>query len=417
MKLSRYLLNIKSRNGRTIWYHSISRAVLYLPVKYSADPASALGSLGSREYAELRHMMFLFPDDFDEDLFYRYWYKSLQYSTTMLSFTVHTTLDCNLSCGYCYEKSLSRRMPMADPAAVAEWMAGMVASRRARHIDIGYIGGEPLLNVRAIETIGRRMRATGLPVSSMVITNGTLLTPAVVKRLGKLGINKYQVTLDGEAGKHDKLRPFPDGKGSYALIMDNLARVRDLCEIYINVNLSKENERSIERLLAAARRRALNAKFMFSVVFEEQKGCLGDGIALEKGSVAWLKSHRKAMAEGNKFRPFYRNSYGPCTLYRENYFVVAPDGALYKCSAAVGNEKYKIGCISDSESYIVKARTAQFLESEHALPACSSCGFRPNCDSGCSYQADLAGKRSCNKRDFADNDLPLIADFAEGLEK
>lgn len=417
MKLSRYLLNIKSRNGKTIWYHSISKALLYLPVKHSPDPEKALRALSERDHAALRRMMFLFPDNFDEDLLYKYWYKNLQYSAKMLSFTLHTTLDCNLACGYCYERSLSRRMPMTDPDSVADWMESLVAKRRPTHIDIGYIGGEPLMNVRAIEVIGRKMRATGLPVSSMVITNGTLLTPAVAKRLGKLGITRYQVTLDGDAGIHDRLRPFHDGRGSFDLIMNNLSRVDKLCDIHINANLSKKNENSVEALLHATHQRGLKAKFMFSMLFEEQKGCFGDGLALDKDAVAWLNSHRKAMREKNVFPPFYRNSYGPCTLYRENYFVVAPDGSLYKCSAAVGNEKYRIGHISDSESYITKARAAQFLESEHTLTACSNCGFRPNCDSGCTYQTDIAGKRSCNKRDFIANDLPLIADYAERLEK
>lgn len=417
MKISRYLINLESRNGNTIWYHPVSKALLYFPVRYSQKSKDTLRRIGSRDEIALRKMMFLFPDNFDEGKFYKYWYKNLQYSGQLLSFTIHTTFDCNLSCMYCYEKSLSRDASMSDPSAVARWIIDLVNRKRPQNIDVCYIGGEPLINVKAIEKIALELNGLNSRISSVVVTNGTLLNEQLVKKLKKLGISKYQVTIDGPAEIHDKLRPFDNGRGSFSEIIRNISQVDDLCEISLNINLSKGNAHSVKELLSVLEKEKLKVKLMFSVVFEEQRNCLGHGMALDKQNIEWLRSHKDAIANGYSFAPFYRNTYGPCTLYRENYFVIAPDGTLYKCSAGVGNKKYKIGHISDSQNLIVKARTAQFLEKDHSLASCKDCNFAPNCDSGCSFQAELSGSRQCNKLDFLKNDLPLIREMVAGWEK
>ncbi len=89
-----------------------------------------------------------------------------------------------------------------------------------------FFGGEPLLNLPVLyylpSACGTRRQARGVRMMVNIITNGLLLTPAVVDRLVPFGLNGVKVTLDGDHDTHNRMRPLRGGQGTFDRIIENM---------------------------------------------------------------------------------------------------------------------------------------------------------------------------------------------------
>ena len=101
------------------------------------------------------------------------------------------TRRCNLSCAYCNEFDRS-----SAPVPIT-----VLQERIDRLVDLGtgiitLSGGEPLLHP-AVDEIVRHVRRRG--VIATLITNGYLLTPAMIQRLNGAGLDSLQISIDNVA--------------------------------------------------------------------------------------------------------------------------------------------------------------------------------------------------------------------------
>ncbi|MCX5884821.1 MAG: radical SAM protein [Proteobacteria bacterium] len=107
---------------------------------------------------------------------------------------------CNLTCSHCYlGASRSGDMPLSLITRTMEEFSLLQGLR------LLITGGEPLLH-REFWAINEQLRA--YPFRSILLTNGTLITSEVAKRLQ---VQEVQVSLDGWEASHDRLR----GNGSF----------------------------------------------------------------------------------------------------------------------------------------------------------------------------------------------------------
>jgi radical SAM protein with 4Fe4S-binding SPASM domain len=110
------------------------------------------------------------------------------------------TRRCNLACRHCYSDSDARRHPeMTGDEAVA--MLRDIAAFGSPALLVS--GGEPLLRRDVFEMIAEA-RTLGLAVT--LSTNGTMVTPAVARRLADLGVRYAGISLDGIGAVHDAFR-------------------------------------------------------------------------------------------------------------------------------------------------------------------------------------------------------------------
>jgi radical SAM protein with 4Fe4S-binding SPASM domain len=73
-------------------------------------------------------------------------------------------------------------------------------------VDLGVSGGEPFMRPDLFEILEH---ACGLGMAVGVASNGTTLTPERAARLARMGVDRYQVSLDGPPASHDELRQWP----------------------------------------------------------------------------------------------------------------------------------------------------------------------------------------------------------------
>jgi uncharacterized protein len=155
-------------------------------------------------------------------------------SGTCRQLVLTVTEDCNLRCRYCvysgnylYHRPHSRRAMTEETALKSvDWFAGMVQPQITvnprKKFGLSFYGGEPLLNFDVVDRVLGyvRERYPGL-FYPVLTTNGTLLTPGIVRTLvaNDVGI---AVSLDGPQQEHDRRRIDPAGRGSFQRIMRNL---------------------------------------------------------------------------------------------------------------------------------------------------------------------------------------------------
>lgn len=158
-------------------------------------------------------------------------------------FIVKVHSRCELSCDYCYMYEMAdqswRGQPLAMSAEIAELTARRIGDHALAHNlpDITLIlhGGEPLLAGRALisqlVTSARRYAGHGTTVHAVVQTNGVGLNDAYLNLFDELGV-RVGVSLDGDAGAHDRHRQFASGRGSYQAVAAALRRLRRFPHLY-----------------------------------------------------------------------------------------------------------------------------------------------------------------------------------------
>ena len=141
---------------------------------------------------------------------------------------------CNLRCTYCYAGGgtyggESRLMSPEVARSAARFLVESSGDRG--QLTLVLFGGEPLLNVRALEAaVLEAERAAGAAGKSLTVsltTNGTRFTPEVLEFLRdhRIGVS---VSIDGPPDVHDANRRHAgaNGSGSYADVIDGLAQLR-----------------------------------------------------------------------------------------------------------------------------------------------------------------------------------------------
>ena len=109
-----------------------------------------------------------------------------------MKFTLALTLECNLACRYCYIHKGQKHMSPETAGRIVDFI--FQSTPPGEKIDIGFFGGEPLLEVELIKTIVGMITDHRLYESERVlfsvITNGTLFSDEIAASL-----KQYNITL------------------------------------------------------------------------------------------------------------------------------------------------------------------------------------------------------------------------------
>lgn len=145
----------------------------------------------------------------------------------VVTMCVHISPICNLNCKYCFKQSDSE-LTFDDIQRYIDCVL-QIYPRADRYIVDMSGSGEPLLRKELILKIARYCRMLSdkylrefLPV---LVTNGTLLTEKIVEELQAEGV-LFGVSIDGTRNVHNKNRIFPNGDGSYDIVIKNIKSIK-----------------------------------------------------------------------------------------------------------------------------------------------------------------------------------------------
>lgn len=179
----------------------------------------------------------------------------------VLAAWLHVTDRCNLRCDYCYTAHSAAEMSPAVGRAAIDAVFRSAAAHGYRAVKLKYAGGEPLLRLPFVLDLHRYAQSQadrlGLALGGIVLSNGTLLTAAMVAQMRAAGL-RLMLSLDGVGAAHDSQRHYADGRGSFT----EVARAVDLALAggltpEISITVSGRNAAGLAETVAWALSRGL----------------------------------------------------------------------------------------------------------------------------------------------------------------
>jgi uncharacterized protein len=433
----------------------LSRVETLDPHSLDAEQREALQELASNG--------FVVSDRSEERRALEAYFRDVRESTEMLRVTVLTTLQCNFSCGYCYQgdhgdwNMSAEKMSLETASRVGDWIERRLDEVAPSRLSMMFFGGEPLLNVPVILYLAERLQGSsarrGIPMSFTITTNGLLLTRELVERLVPLGLGGVKVTLDGDRETHDRLRPLRGGQGTFDKIVRNVRAVADLCAVSIGGNFDEDSVGSYPALLdfleqqefapklskvafkpilrsgppladkkiipltaldrSGRAEKPLNGTCMTVAGTGAQPAAAAcDSCGLLDEKMAWLRDETKRRG----FPTVDGVHMGPCEIHRRHSHTIGPDGSLYACPGFTGEKAQSTGHI-DGRDDAWRRRAASTFERLAAWEECSGCAFIPVCAGGCTVAAHAefgdVNKPNCHKRSFEEGVATLAREAAE----
>jgi uncharacterized protein len=432
----------------------------------SRDVAALLDQVGSRTQttltadelealSTLADQGFIVPDRETERQHIDQYFHDVRESEDQLRVTVLTTLQCNFACDYCfqgdhgdYNKSAAK-MSLESAARVADWTEQRLDAVKPESFVLTLFGGEPLLNLPVAYYLTERLwhasEARGVRMMVNVITNGLLLTPAVVDRLAPFGLNAVKVTLDGDHDTHNRMRPLRGGQGTFDKIIQNVRQVAHKCRITIGGNFDESSVDSYPALLDFLREQEFAdkiARVAFKPIIrqpkaEQPKGLIPLTVVGSEGkplngtcmtsagsgssicdNCDFLDEKMTYLREETKKRGFKTVDgvhMGPCEIHKRHAHTIGPDGALYACPGFTGDVAQSTGHI-DGRRDERRASAAARFDKIAAWKECDDCAFIPVCAGGCSVAAHTElgsmNKPNCHKGSFEAGVISLARDAA-----
>ncbi len=339
-----------------------------------------------------------------------------------LHVTVLTTLQCNFACDYCYQgdrddyNRFAERMTLETSARVARWIESELDRVRPERFALSFFGGEPLLNLPVMYDLADRTwaatQARGLRMSISIITNGLLMTPAVVDRLQPRGLRSVKITLDGDRDAHNRMRPLRGGQGTFDRIIENIRVIAPRVKVAIGGNFDESSVESYPDLLRflseqdfADKLAKVNFKPVVRTDVPAPKGVLplipigADGnplggtcmTAVGKGggsvcdSCGFLDTKMEFLRQETRRHGFSTPDgvhNGPCHVHHGNAHTIGPDGSLYACPGFTGDLGLSTGHI-DGRTDARRVETRRQFDRLSPWKACGDCAFIPVCAGGC----------------------------------
>ncbi|MNM36332.1 Cyclic pyranopterin monophosphate synthase [compost metagenome] len=313
--------------------------------------------------------------------------KSLQNSiNSRLELTILPTEKCNFRCVYCYEDFAIGRMKPPTIAGIKALVRRRIENHGLKQLRIEWFGGEPLLAKNVVIDLSREfhshLKSGALEeLDCSMTTNGYELTPDLLGELVGLGLNFYQISLDGESERHNATRKYASGEGTFEKIYANLLAARETSldfTMMLRLHIMPGNEKS---LYALAERLKMDfpGDSRFTIFLRDISNLGGTGSKLEVIShaeaVRISKTLQNTFAEaGFKVENGVENEFESqvsisglstdnpslksmqesplrvshvCYAAKPNHLLIRADGRLGKCTVALSSSGNVVGSIAE----------------------------------------------------------------------
>jgi uncharacterized protein len=221
-------------------------------------------------------------------------------------------------------------------------------------------------------------------------------------------------TVEGHKELHDFRRPNKNGSGSYDSVLQGAkALIKAGVDVTLSCNLEGSTFKELPYLQKLAYDMGANCS---TCSLRDYKGTYGTGkFKHPEFELLDRDEHCKRVHEVFSKTPFttevLRDLLKPrkhgCRGYRENYFVIDPEGEVYKCEGYAGIKDKVLFNLADDIN-ISNLNTATRNPFEHEK--CATCKALPLCMGYCYWARDLFGD-VCNTYGYT------IADYAADYAK
>ncbi len=366
-------------------------------------------------YKTLSRNGYIVDDNIDECELYENIYTQSRYSKSRYELCINPTLDCNLKCWYCYENHVKKSKMSNDIIErVLLNIENKYKSEPFKVLSLAFFGGEPFLQPKIIIQLLKKVKLLQTEYDFKLFvnftTNATVIPNLLLDELKNETVS-FQITLDGNAAQHDKIRCRKNAKvqiGTYKQIINNIKRINQLknCNITVRINFTAETfnglETVVDDLKECDRKRLV---FALHRVWQDKSPIN------KKAIISFINYARKNLFRVN-YMLFQDYSSSGCYANRYNQAVINYNGDVFKCTARSFATKDREGYLDDFGNIVWN--TQKFLDRMNVRlqSSCRSCKLLPACSGICSQQRlENPNTELCILNDFATIEEYIIMNF------
>lgn len=435
-KSSNYNFIKDYKDNKKIAYNSKTGAVSMVSQESAEEFMKILSDPDKNANTELYNNMleegYIIPEDYDELEELKEVNQMMSTVKNTLRLTILPTETCNFTCPYCFIYTLRNKHMVSETwDALYKLCQNFCEDNKDSEgflLTLIWYGGEPLIAVERIIAFMKKINKLLLnypnaTLHSNILTNGYLLTHETFQKLCDVNIRRIQVTVDGDADNHDKLRTLPNKKPTFNTIYSNLLEIiqkaskEDVFYIAIRCNFLKSSVPSAMRLIEKFKQ-DFSHDSRFSLYFrpvynfdtdrnsdeiaKSDYFSITDGIRMQNKLLYATGQEIKELQSVSNPLPQPIPSW--CDSVINNAYIIGYDGSIYICDTLITDRKDSVGILKNDGSIELyeKAKCWRkniFERSDEidggAVEECIKCKLLPVCMGGCTRtRMDNKGK-SC----------------------
>ncbi|MGN1000538.1 MAG: radical SAM protein [Bacilli bacterium] len=419
MKISSYNI-IKKYDDKILIYNSFSKASIFLDKDSDVsafESIDAFDKLSNEEKKILTDNGFIVDDSRDEFSEIKYIYEQKYFETDFFNIVLVPSLLCNFRCPYCCEKDYS--CGRQDVKKYFEVLKEFAKKNFHLHniIQVSLFGGEPLLYVNDcldfLEWVQQDSKKYGYQYFTSIVTNGSLLTEELLRKLLHYNLYSLQITIDSDKENHDSMRIFSNGEKTFDLLMEKVnmivpnSKQYDKFKFVLRINLNNTTVEKVKKTLERVKpENRGNIYLLIRAIYNTHAYN-----KVNNNSVNELKEYFDLGAEMGFIVLKEKYNYQTCEACGDRkFFYLMPDLSIWKCINDIGYKNGKIGRLTDEgDTELIPENIVNWYKSCMSAFTdleCMKCKLLPDCLGGCPLYKCKNGKKSCRTFDMAC--LPFI---------
>jgi uncharacterized protein len=309
-----------------------------------------------------------------------------------LSAWLHISNACNLSCSYCYVRKTDEGMNEKTGKAAVDAVFRSAVAHDFSAVKLKYAGGEPTMAFDLVRVLHHRAEAsvgsTGLHLSEVLLTNGTLLTPTILDFVREAGM-RLCISLDGIGPVHDAQRHFPNGQGSFAQVEQGIDQALAFgVPLYLSITVTIRNVDGIADVVSFA----LDRNLLFNLNFYRPCDSKAVQDELKADPECLIAGMRRALAVIEARLPNYslvgamvdRANFGVPHVHTcgagRSYLVIDQRGQIARCQMEIENP---VTDIHEEDPLAAILQAEGFRNPSVEEKDCGNCPWRYWCAGGC----------------------------------
>ena len=267
------------------------------------------------------------------------------------------TEQCNFRCVYCYERFRREKMTAKTQAAIVKYIEDNI--HKYNGLILNWFGGEPTEAMDVIENLSVKLidvcKKNKKAYNAGITTNGYNLTYEIFKKLKKLHVTEYQVTIDGLASIHNAQRVMADGAPTFDVIINNLLAIKNNCKssaitFVLRTNFSKNMLNNVDEFCKFLDKYFSNDKrfkYFWQMVgdygyvkTEEVRNIFG-----QSKDYKWLIENYTERFVNDYTQALYGPDGGVCYALKRNQLLIDAAGEIRKCTCDLESEMNHFGTI------------------------------------------------------------------------
>ncbi len=396
-----YFVNYQDK---VIWFNGISGSLIALNQKKAVVLKKLLEDLSSFKAThpslleKFKEERFITHEDSDELDVIRYLNRKSVHSKGA-KIIINPTMNCNFSCWYCVQPHKKTLMSEEILNRIKRHITNLVTKREINSLTLSWFGGEPLLGfdevVYPISIYCKELFANNdMQLQQHITTNAFLIDEAMIEKMQEINLNKFQITLDGDEKRHNKIRNV-NGQPSFKTIMRNINLICggiDNPHITLRINYDEKtldgNIKGIFESIPKEYRKFIGVNFQR--VWQTKKLNSEDNSIQENSKRIALQEYSYSL--GFKHTSISNslsiNNWHTCYVDKANFKHIDYNGKIYKCTGQSYGDKSAFGELLEDGtiSWDMDKMSKMYGKSTFENEMCLKCKHLPLCKGPCSQK-------------------------------